>query len=45
MLPLGLESLGAHLSPCVLFRYITKLYIVVRGDSEPIPNVAMNNLH
>ena len=35
---LGLESLRAHLSPWIWFRYDTKLYIVVRGDSEPIPN-------
>ena len=26
-----------NLSPCVLFRYDTMLNIVVRGDSEPIP--------
>ena len=34
---LGLESPRTHLPPCVLFRYNTKLYIVVRGDIEPIP--------
>ena len=36
-LGLGSESPRTHLSSCVLFRYNTKLYIVVRGDSEPIP--------
>ena len=34
---LGSESPCTHLSSCVLFRYNTKLYIVVRGNSEPIP--------
>ena len=38
-LGLGSESPRTHLSPCVLFRYNTKLYIVVRGDSEPIPTL------
>ena len=35
---IGPESLRAHLSPCVSFRYDTKLYTVVRRDSEHIPN-------
>ena len=34
----GSESPRTHLSPCVLFRY-TKLYIVVCGDSRPIPRI------
>ena len=34
---LGSESPRTHLSPCVLLHYNTRLYIVVHGDSEPIP--------
>ena len=33
---LGSESQHTHLSPCVSFRYNTKLYIEVRRDSDPI---------
>ena len=33
---LGSESLRAHLSLYILLHYYTKLYIVVRWDSEPI---------
>ena len=38
---IGAESLRNHLSPCIPFRYNTKLNIVVHGDTEPISQIVL----
>ena len=42
---LGLESLRAHLSPCVLFCYSTMLNIVVCRDSKAIPKIVVTLIY